>query len=262
METTPVFEILGMTIDQAVALVASIAACLAALAAFWTIRQVKKQRELSYRPDLTISTTFVGGSKKETQDDGIPINWVREPSEPEGASNDWPSDYELPLRNVGLGVAKNVIVSWSMQLDKLMKEFNDLAQRTATPASFSFMDTHLFLNFGGQRDAIAEWTNQQSERIDYVLPASVDKEPTLLKLPDAYVLLASSFVYLQKEFRKKKIEVAPPKITVVFEYSDIAGTKRKSTFEINLDFPPMSVSSFVNSGGYTSFTGELIVTSV
>jgi hypothetical protein len=51
-----------MTNDQIVALLASIGACLSAVATFLTVRQIAKQRVASYRPELALSQSIFEGS--------------------------------------------------------------------------------------------------------------------------------------------------------------------------------------------------------
>ena len=52
-----------MTVDQLVALGASIGACLSAIAAFLMIRQIARQREASYRPELALSRTAIRSTR-------------------------------------------------------------------------------------------------------------------------------------------------------------------------------------------------------
>jgi len=65
-----------MTIDQGIALATSIAACLSALAAFFTIRQVSKQRESSYHPELAVSRTKFQCISNPLSEGHIPDTWI------------------------------------------------------------------------------------------------------------------------------------------------------------------------------------------
>ena len=65
-----------MTIDQIIALVSSIGACLAALAALLAVLEMKRQRAATYHPELVLSQkVFEGaGSVKENR---IPLSWIQ-----------------------------------------------------------------------------------------------------------------------------------------------------------------------------------------
>ena len=49
-----------MTADQYIALGASVAACMAAIAAFWTVWMMARQQRATYRPELALS---LGGER-------------------------------------------------------------------------------------------------------------------------------------------------------------------------------------------------------
>ena len=99
-----------MTIDQVIALAASVGACLAAVATFLTVLEMVKQRASSYRPELIIAKVTFDATANADRDKDVPRNWRRTL-----AKNNWaPSShypwerFALPLVNIGLGAAKAV----------------------------------------------------------------------------------------------------------------------------------------------------------
>jgi len=74
------------------------------------------------------------------------------------------------------------------------------------------------------------WGIQKTQMIDYVLPASVQHEPVMLVLPEAYILTTSALVFLG--FKKGGHELPKlPKLEVTFDYSDIGGEKHQVRFD-------------------------------
>ena len=183
-----------MTIDQLIALSASIGACLSALATFLTVQQVAKQRRASYQPDLALTQIVVTGVPDSNNKSPLPIVWN---TNPPGIGSSQPRRCAIPVLNVGLGAAKDVVVSWSFPIDELVKSVNDLAQRTLTPAYLRNEHGTLYIKSDLFGDIDIMWQNQQVSRIDYVLPATVQDKPLYLEMPWAYVTLVSMLLYFR-----------------------------------------------------------------
>ena len=97
-----------MTNDQFVALLASIGACLSAVATFLTVRQIAKQREASYRPELALSRVYLECTKDPITQGSIPTLWAAKGKD--GKTDPLTRSLSLLLRNVGLGTAKGVSI--------------------------------------------------------------------------------------------------------------------------------------------------------
>ena len=237
-----------MTIDQTIALLASIGACVSAVATFFTVRQIAKQREATYRPELALSRTDLEGSVDPILKDSLPTRWVPK-SKAEQTDGAW-RRFAMPLRNVGLGAAKGVVVSWSLPIAEMVKELNELSQRTLTPAYFEYEGGALSMKSEGLRNYTSVWQNQQKELIDYVLPAAVEKDPVMLTLPDTYILLSSALLFFSSKDKERGSLPRFPSLKTDFQYFDIGGRQHHAVFEIE----PQIV---VITGGGTGFSGWL-----
>ena len=133
-----------MTNDQLVALLASIGACLSAVATFLTVRQIAKQREASYRPELALSRVYLECTKDPIAQGPIPTLWAAKGKD--GKTDPLTRSLSLPLRNVGLGTAKGVSISWSFPFDALTKQVNELAQKSLSAAYYTFEEESLSLD--------------------------------------------------------------------------------------------------------------------
>jgi hypothetical protein len=117
-----------MTTDQFVALFASIGACLSAVATFLTVRQIAKQREASYRPELALSRVYLECTKDPLAQGPIPTLWAAKGQD--GKTDPLIRRLSLPLRNVGLGTAKGVSITWTFPFEDITTQVNELAQKS------------------------------------------------------------------------------------------------------------------------------------
>jgi len=237
-----------MTIDQIIALSASIGACLSAIATFLTVRQMIKQREESYRPELVLSRTFFEGLKDPISQDPIPTHWVSKPDANGGGQTS--PIFSLPLRNVGLGAAKAISVQWSFPIEETVNQANHLAQRTLTPAYFTLKNGILSIKSDSIGTSASLWVNQQHDSLDYVLPAAVQKEPAHLKLPHAFIQLSSALLFLFGKEKDRKLFPEIPVLKARLEYLDISNKTHTTVFDIKLEV-------IVFGGGGTFIDGYL-----
>jgi len=226
-----------MTTDQIIALAASVGSCMAAVATFLTVREVARQRLWSYRPELVLSrTSFEARSSSENT---LPDNWVHRNDNMDRSAD---IDFPVPIDNIGLGAANNVLICWSFPIEEAVATINEMAQRALVPLYFELKSGMVSIHSTDKLlQMTSVWINQQKQAVDYILPAAYRAAPTMIKLPHAYMMLASAQIYL---FQKDKIESIEfptlPLLNVAIEYMDIAGRKHRTSFNIKLVFTMMS----------------------
>lgn len=223
-----------MTNNEIIALLASLGACFSAVATFLTVRQIAKQREASYRPELLFSRIFVECTKDSSP---IPTHWTTKGEDEK--TNIQSRFFSLPLRNIGLGTAKNVSVSWSFPFESVIKQINETAQKTLSAAYFTFDKDSLSIDSENLGKSTSMWINQKQVTLDYVLPAAITHEPVMLNLPHAYIQIVSSLLYFSAKDKKPFPEI-PPLIAKV-EFYDIGEAKHSSTF--NIQFQVSAIGS-------------------
>lgn len=240
-----------MTNDQLVALFASIGACLSAVATFLTVRQIAKQREASYRPELAFSRVYLECTKDPIASGPIPTHWIAKGKD--GTTDPLTRGLSLSLRNVGLGTAKAVSLSWSFPFDTVTKLVNELAQKSLSAAYFTFEKDALSLDSQDFGKSTSMWMNQKQGTMDYVLPAVVDHDPSLVTIPHAYIQIVSSLLYFAA--RQTDLGQFPeiPPLVVRMEYSDIGEAKHHATFSIQFQLSAIGgKGEFIN--GYLEAT--------
>jgi hypothetical protein len=225
-----------MTYDQLVNLSASVAAFISAVATLLTVRQMAKQRQTSYRPELVLSSThFEGRAEVAGQ---LPLRWVTRAPQPDAENTS--RELSIPLHNVGLGAAKGVSIAWSFPIEATVEEVNSLAQKALIPAYFALQAGGLSMTSERFSQTTSMWRNQQNISIDFVLPAAVLKDPFALKLPHAYIQLCSSLLYFSAHIENRKSSPKFPSLTANLKYQDIGGAQHQIRLEVTIDLVSFS----------------------
>jgi hypothetical protein len=141
----------------------------------------------------------------------------------------------IPLRNIGLGAAKELSLNWSFPIVDLVKAVNARAQRSLTPAFFEFENDILSLTSQQLHATTSMWRNQKSRFVDYLLPANSDREGVGINVPHAYILIVSALIYFSAKDGGGGLPTEIPMLRLDVEYSDVGGTRRSSAFNIELN---------------------------
>lgn len=236
------FLLFKMTIDQFIALAASIGACLAAIATFLTVGQMATQRTASFHPELVVSRILFEGRPMSAG--GLPTFWVTIDDADASKRNEEESkfSFSVPLNNIGLGAAKNLKVFWEFPIEELAGKIKSLARQSSVSAHISFKDGAFSIESETLGTGTSFWANQRAESIDYVLPAAVQRDATRLVLPHAYIMATSAFLYLSFIAKSEKISEIPP-LRVTLDYQDIADSTYRASFEIQMHVVMLSEPS-------------------
>lgn len=235
-----------MTNDQIIALLASLGACFSAIATFLTVRQIAKQRESSYKPELVLSRVIVECTKDPIASNTIPTLWI--PSGKVGKTDSLSGTFSLPLLNIGLGSAKSVYVFWSFPFEKVTKQVNDLAQKTLSAAYFTFEKEILSFDSENLGKRVSIWENQKQETLDYVLPSAIYHETVMLKLPLAYTQIVSAFLYFSARDKDRKSFPEIPPLVAKIEFSDISEAKHCAIFNVYFKIGAIAMNGEFISG--------------
>jgi hypothetical protein len=231
-----------MTIDQVIAFFASIGACMSAIAAFFAVRQNTKQREASYRPVLAITKTIFTASKNPISESSFADLWIEDKDDRDFGKVNLLSCFSIPLRNVGLGAAKEVSLNWSFKIADIVSNINSITQRSLIPAYFELHNEVLSLNSKDHSAGISMWCNQKQDTVDYVLPASTDRVGVNIRIPPAYIKLVSALLYFSVRDHDSRSFTDMPMLKLALEYFDIGGCKHKASFNIELTIVSISGS--------------------
>lgn len=236
-----------MTIEQLITLLAGIGTVVSAGVAFWAVLQMKKQRELSYLPDLVIARMFFDGCHFPDVKSYFANAWRPSPSE--RVEGDEEILFYMPLRNVGLGTAKNISVVWSFPIEEVVCQLNDLGQKSLPSAHFSLENGKITIqseSLGNQ--GLNSWFNQQKTSLEYLLPITVKSEPVKLEFPILFTQLCSYLFFFHEKNNDPNSMQNFPAIRAHFEYYDIGGKSRKTDFDIRVQLRQAESSGRIVSG--------------
>jgi hypothetical protein len=229
-----------MTFDQEIALIASIGALLTAIptiflavATFFSVREMKQQRESSYRPEIVLPTVSLFA--KSIPPNGYPLNWrLLGVNEDETLS----LTLSMPLLNVGLGAAKNVKVRWQFPFKEAVAEFNQLVQKSLSPLpTYLEWEGNSLKVTGSMVTTTCDTENEGLSSLDYVLPVSIQKQPAKCEIPRWFIIICSGHLYYSKE---KARDVLPARLEI--EYRDIADKPHVTFYDLEFrGHEPMGV---------------------
>lgn len=224
-----------MSIDQVVALSASIGACMSAIAAFLAVRQNTKQREASYLPELALTRTILTALKNPLSKGSFAEFWVEKKIGDDLDASSVLSSFSLLLHNIGLGAAKEVSLKWSFPIEDLVIAINEKAQKLLIPAYFEYKNEVLSLKSEQLDASTSMWGNQKQDFVDYVLPASIDQKGVSVHVPPAYMELVAALLYFSTKKKENHSFPDLPTLGLELEYFDIGGDQHKTSFDIELN---------------------------
>ena len=241
-----------MNIEHLISILTSVAACLSAIAAFFTVRQVSKQREHSYRPELVIPSIVIDGISSNQEKEFIPLWWSDNLNL--NSHND-PKRFQFSINNVGLGAAKEIHLSWSFPIEKIVNDINKLIQQSLIPLYFACEDGVLVAKSKDMvHESISMWKNQKNEILDFILPSGLEKTPALIVFPDAYKRLLSSCIYFS--FKTSKFEMLEkfPPLLLTISFKDIGNKEHNINLKVLVDLSLVKE----NDEGKCVFNGHLV----
>lgn len=249
-----------MTLDQKIQLAISTATFLTAVGTFLTVAQMAKQRRTSYRPELFVNgwefrviasesgepdkvSSFLKWNITTKTKINLPEQHAMPPirsSPPDVLLEGWSAWPSFPLRvvNLGLGPAKNIRFQWAYRFEEFTRLFETIVEKSNIP------DKRLAKPF-------VELHYRGDAKLDFVLPASLNPEPTFVEVPFPYIAAMSQLIYIQARAEGPGYGiggVSPvPDLQIEVEFEDVAGEKRSERFSAFVDVYYRDVRGFVGT---------------
>ena len=221
-----------MTVDQYVALGASIGACLSAIAALLTIRILVRHQRAVYRPDLAVSRTMIRSTRcshlpvprmwtEESGDRMVAITGHNESRRTENVEDRY-SDRRLfmNIRNLGLGSASNICARWTFPMKKAVKEVNEIARGIS---ALSFAHGRVRVR-SDETEVLMAWRSHQREVFDYINTVSNDGGSLSLAVPATYGIVVSAMIFYNEQSPKPR-SLRIPVLRLDLSYRDIGQHK-------------------------------------
>ena len=223
-----------MAVDQYIALAASVAACITAMATFWIIRLMARQQRAAYQPELALSQAIFTSTR--VSEEILPRVWT-ESRHSECYGHDPDSAIRglvMEINNIGLGTANGISVKWSFPMEKAVQEVNELAGSMRVLAYHRESGRLHVTMVDGKIIRSTPWQSIQRSSIDYILPAATEKVPTQLRIPDAYALVISAMAFFYERVKPQR-EMSIPVLRLDMRYRDIGQRVHSVSFDVRCE---------------------------
>jgi hypothetical protein len=188
--------------------------------AIFTLREMAKQRQESYKPRLMIREKNFFLQKNSN---GTPC-FLKENSEP--ITNFGTPHFFLELNNIGLGSAHDIVVKWNYDQQRIVNRLREYSQRTKLlKVNPNYHYEYIFDQYSPEGFGFFIKECKAEESSISFLDA---KEHVGLKFPDTLHFLLTMASYLEWEIKRSKpiVENDLGKVAIVFEFFDIGGKKQ------------------------------------
>ena len=225
-----------LTIDQLISVSASVAAMLAAIATFLTVRQIAKQRRAMHRPNLYIDPTHFKSDVRKEGGNFFSLTWWAPDGEafvqPENAKKtEHIGSASLHVRNFGLGAALNISVRWSFPMAKFVDSARRNIQNKLNSIFVSYSDDFVLVEDRSAapvgRAAGSSWKIDRASSIEYVLPGPDSGQN--LSIPRSLIAATTAAVCSGVDETMFAM-LSVPEIELTLKYEDIGGTTYQSSY--------------------------------
>jgi hypothetical protein len=242
-----------LNIDQWILILTGVATVATAVATFLTVREIKRQREASYRPDLVPSHQYAHAyliPKTNNQ----AFSWSKSRRDDPATINLSHDQYSITFFNIGMGPAKNIVASWMVEIEPSVKLINSLAQRSFTALLVETSSNPAMLTISGPNGPRTTHSinNQLRSELEHVLPASLDRNGVEIWVPSFLLALLSLQITLGMRADRDGLASSPawttsPKATLLLTFADVAGATHAKEF--GLAFEILSIASQLDDHG-------------
>lgn len=242
------------TINIIIASISALATIAAAFIYYWTLNELKKQRENTVRPHLFIDKTHfnVQGFRKGKY--LMPLKWTTEKNNSvilEYSNNTEIAEFHLKCYNIGFGTATNVSIEFSYEIDDFISIIKELEKEIPKEDRIKIEKNKVFVSFSNENKEMPNRTfglsieNNLKHYITYILPINIKNEPVDVRLPSHYLELLNTFVYYSMtNVKNENLDFTMPAITTKIEYTDINMKTTNEAFTIVARLSTMSLAGY------------------
>lgn len=238
---------------------AAFGSCAAVYVALRTLKELQRQREVSHKPQLIITDQrfIIPSSERKTFGTN---DWVANADSGSDGKEIQIDEFSLELFNIGKGAARSVQIKWQCNLEGLVKEINDIAQRKMIGLHISLNEKFLHINASNGLNRSYDLRDVLNPKHNFVLPSSIDANPQNVCFPNSYRGLVGMFLYVQfydslkvDEIKDTSLEL--PEFKCEISFQDIAG---KSYVTLQKVKPVLTFASLIDKENVgMEFSGKI-----
>lgn len=244
-----------VTINIILTVISAIATVFAAFIYYYTLSELKRQRENTSRPHLFIDkiSFHVKGIKKD--DFIMPLIWSSDNKYSEiiefNNNNIETSNFHLKCYNIGFGTATNIEINFSYSINEFLNEILELAKHVSQDKLVKIERMGSFLNFSTENDSMPyrnigiSVDNNLKHYLSYILPVSIKNDFVSVRLPSHFLELLNIYVfYFSLIEDKNELDISIPPITTRIEYSDINKKIIIDLFTITIELHAFGIAGY------------------
>jgi hypothetical protein len=260
------FQITLAIISTIILLLTLIATFITSIGTLRTVKEIKKQRETSYHPELYLGNQIIYFYSFPHNGANMPFGYSTKQLG-DALKNFNYSENAIELHNVGFAVAKAIEYNWVFDFQAGLAKINKL-----NTSGFFHIYLEKYLNISVTKHEFTRGYNHNTQFekkfINYILPSSIQKSPVTIPMPIAYIDLYIIFhCYYAgyygsahaNELIKRMNEDSEgfPPIFLILSYKDLEGKNHKKQFkfhlEVGLSISPDTFSEKIQELGYHTF---------
>lgn len=241
-----------------IAILSALATIAAAIIYYYTLHELKRQRENTYRPHLFIDNIFFYVQAIRKGDKMFPSKWGENSNvagtfinfDPESY---WLTDFSLKCYNIGFGTAKKIDIKFIYDIDSFISQISDIGKHVSPELLITVKKEGYFVSFDCKNKDIP-FSNKSisidgvmTQYLSYVLPVNIKSEHSSIKLPLHYLELLNVYVFLFSSIKDKKekgIDIDIPIITTEITYLDISNKQFSKNMTITAEMSMFSTAGF------------------
>lgn len=232
-------------IDNYINVLAGFGACASAIAALFTIRQVKKQREASYQPDIYFG--FIGLKKLTIKNlSGVESKELCFQLAKDNRTIETHSILHS-IENIGLGTAKDIKIIWDFNFKKAFSAISKAQEYGNSKIRVEMERGNTLVIRAQSNTMFYVWSDKEAltTQFDFVLPRRDEKFAKSPSIPieiiqyfAAYCLIRHNLLLSDEKYADlfhEEFEAFPP-LTAHVSYNDIGNKTHTKTFLTKLSF--------------------------
>src|ERR1035437_1882252 len=208
----------------------------AGIGTLWALVYLKQQYTTSIQPDIVINNESAVLLIERYKTNGYIDFQIANDSIYKKQSGIVSNSFNLKLHNIGLGVAKDIKLTWSFDTLKIITILNN---NKPIPFIDSIVYSHKKYIFYDKKDTnyYYEFGDVLNNRINYLLPSRDSKDIAKANLPYLYVRMYSFYqilnAYIQQTSHLEKEVIGEfPDLYLNISYLDISNNKYKKWYRI------------------------------
>ncbi|MBW1780965.1 MAG: hypothetical protein JRL30_09525 [Deltaproteobacteria bacterium] len=218
-----------ITLSELISSISSVAALVTAIIVFFTLLEMIRQRQSSYKPDLVFKPLRFSVSA-DTFDT---LQYTISTEDSGDNSEQGHHDPNGKVFNIGLGSAKNLRFTWQFDHEKAIERVKKLNVELGLTTNVK--DKILIIK-AKTSSVYISLENDFLQSIDYLLPVSITNQPVIMQIPSCYVNLLS--IYSIYQICKNADDALHalssfPRARVTTEYKDVGGKIYKKKYSVN-----------------------------